>query len=38
MYRYGTFGDWFNVEEQNHAEIPSNPSLYKSPYLSEKIF
>ena len=24
------------MEEQNHAEIPSNPNLYKSSYLSEK--
>ena len=24
------------MEEQKHAEIPSNPSLYKSSYLSEK--
>ena len=23
------------MEEQKHAEIPSNPSLYKSSYLSE---
>ena len=24
------------MEEQKHAEIPSNPSLYESSYLSEK--
>ena len=24
------------MEEQNQAEIPSNPSLYKSSFLSEK--
>ena len=24
------------MEEQKHAEIPSNPSLYKSSYLSDK--
>ena len=24
------------MEEQKHTEIPSNPSLYKSSYLSEK--
>ena len=24
-----------SVEEQKRAEIPSNPSLYKSSYLSE---
>ena len=26
----------FKAEEQKHVEIPSNPSLYKSSYLSEK--
>ena len=24
------------MDEQKHAEIPSNPSLYKRSYLSEK--